>query len=657
VKNWRIPPSLDIVLHKNSNIHIMTPNKYRPDIDGLRAIAVLSVVLHHLNASLVPGGFVGVDIFFVISGYLITSQVNKEACEGTFSLKQFYKRRINRIVPALVTVVVATLVVGAVLLSPADLIRLSKSMIYAMLGLSNIFFWREYGNYFAGNASEAPLLHTWSLGVEEQFYVVWPLLILLFIKLSRRHMVGILVILTIGAIAVSQIAIGIVASASYYLLPTRFFELMIGGLLALIAAHKNLESQRYSGVFASIGLILIGGSLFLLNKSSPFPGINALWPCLGAALLILAGNTQHFLSRILTNQPMVFIGLISYSLYLWHWPIIAYLNYLNIAIGPFVGSCVVVTAILLAWLSWRFVETPFRKTGTTLSFAKVFLRRFAIPLVVLLSIGAATAYTQGFSTRFDPQVSKFESILATQPEILRSGCHVPTAMYDTPPNIKCRLGADKPELDGMLIGDSHANHFSGMIDVMAKFEGISLMDYTMDGCSPILGYDVTGAPTYAERCRKRNKIAYAKVSANHFPLVVLAASWPKDLAAGKLLMSSIDAILGSGAKLTLILRIENIKRSSSCPIRRMMYGSTESCEGPREGFPKYFNEIRMRYPTVNIIDPNQATCNGDKCIPMIGDVPLYRDDSHLNDIGSRLIGKSLLNMGVTLLRSDQKAKG
>ncbi len=638
----------------------MNPNKYRPDIDGLRAIAVLSVVLHHLNASLLPGGFVGVDIFFVISGYLITSQVHKEACESTFSLKQFYKRRINRIVPALVTVAFATLAIGLLVLSPADLVRLVKSMAYAMLGLSNVFFWHEYGNYFAGNASEAPLLHTWSLGVEEQFYVIWPLLVLLLIKLSRRYMMGTLVILTIGAIAVSEFAIGIVASASYYLLPTRFFELMIGGLLAFIMVNKAIEPRHYSGLFLSAGFVLIGGSLFLLDKSSPFPGINALWPCLGAALLIWAGNTQHYLSRILTNRPMVFIGLISYSLYLWHWPIIAYLNYLGIAIGPLVGGCVVAASILLAVLSWKFIETPFRKTGSTLSFPEVFFRRFALPLVVLFSIGAATAYTKGFAMRFDPRVAKFESILATQPEILRKGCHVPTAMSNTPPNAKCRIGADradKPEVDGMLIGDSHANHYTGMIDVMAKTEGLALMDYTMDGCPPILGFDTGKVATYAERCLKRNEVAYKKVSVNHFSLVVLAASWPSTSEAGKLLMSSIDTVLKTGAKLTLILRIESIKDSSSCPIRRMMYGTTESCEGARHSSPEYFNSIRTRYPTVHIIDPNQAICNGDKCNPVIGNVPLYRDDAHLNDIGSRLIGKSLLGIGVALLESDQKGHG
>ncbi|MDQ0606614.1 peptidoglycan/LPS O-acetylase OafA/YrhL [Variovorax sp. W1I1] len=296
----------------------MTSKQYRPDIDGLRAIAVISVFINHLSASVLPGGFIGVDIFFVISGFLITSQIRKEICEDNFSIKQFYKRRINRIAPVLMLVLVVSLLVGVVLLSPSDLVRLGKSSIYSMIGLSNVFFWREYGSYFAGNAAEAPLLHTWSLGVEEQFYLIWPLLTLLLFKLSRRYVLAIFGILTIAAIAVSQMGVNIAASAAYYLLPTRFFELMIGGVLALLIVHVQPTTKLQSQISLVAGFVLIIGSLALIGKSSPFPGIMAIWPCAGAALLIWAGSGRFTSSRFLLSRPMVFIGLISYSLYLWH---------------------------------------------------------------------------------------------------------------------------------------------------------------------------------------------------------------------------------------------------------------------------------------------------------------------------------------------------
>ncbi len=619
--------------------------QYRPDIDGLRAIAVISVLLQHLNASFLPGGFVGVDVFFVISGYLITYQVYKEVCAGSFSIKQFYTRRINRIVPALMTVIFTTFAAGIILLSPSDLINLADSAIYATLGVSNIFFWREYGNYFSGNAAEAPLLHTWSLGVEEQFYLVWPILIIGISKLNRKHMAITLTALTISAIAVSEAGVNITASASYYLLPTRFFELMLGGLLALLFTKRQNISKPLSNLSFSSGILLIFGSLFLLDKSSHFPGLNALWPCLGAALIIWSGTNPQPISRIITNKPMVFIGLISYSLYLWHWPIIAYLNYTNIKISAIVGFFVVLSSIALAWTSWRFVEIPMRKTGVSLSFSRVFIRRFLIPVSSLLSIGLAMAYTGGLSNRFDPRVAELEKAIETKPNILRSGCHVPTAMYSTPPNDKCRLGIEKSEVDGIFIGDSYANHFSGMIDLMAKEEGRAFMDYTMDGCLPIFGYDTGNGSTYAERCIKRNEYSYTLMARKKYAHVILAGNWPRDKKTGGQLSTSIDSILKMGSKLTVILANEGIEGASSCPIRKLMYSTTENCDTLENGPPIYFNEIKSKFPSVHFLNPNRVICHDGLCSPVLNETLLYRDNGHLNDVGARLIGKHLLKMG------------
>jgi peptidoglycan/LPS O-acetylase OafA/YrhL len=625
------------------------PNSYRPDIDGLRAIAVLSVLLGHLSSSLMPGGFVGVDIFFVISGYLITSQVQKEACNGTFSLKQFYKRRINRIVPALMPVLIATLAVGYFVLSPVDLVRMMKSACLTMIGLSNVLFWHEYGTYFAGKATEAPLLNTWSLGVEEQFYIIWPLLVILLLKISRKYAAIALGILTICAVIVSVVGVTFSPLASYYLLPTRFFELMAGGLLALIAVRSRLESRFASQVCFFAGISLLGGSLLWLNKSSAFPGTNAIWPCLGTVLLIWSGSIQDAAPSILTSRPLVFIGLISYSLYLWHWPVIAYLNYMNIEIGPFIGISVICGSFVLAWASWKFVEGPMRRTGASLPFSQVVSRRFLIPVAAVFSIGLVITYAKGFPSRFDPRVAEYERVLEARPDLLRRGCHVPSSQYDTAPDPdKCRLGSEKAGLDGVLIGDSYANHFTGMVDVMAKVEGVSIMDHTMDSCPPILGYSSDVRPAVAKNCRKRNDAVFAMLRTNHYSRVVMAAMWPKSGEAGKALMVSIEAVLDTGAKLTLILDNEYINNATTCPLRNLMYGTAEVCEQPRQVRPEYFNEIRTRFPSIVMIDPNQVICHRQTCSPLIGGTPLYRDDRHLNDIGSRLIGQALLSMGVKL---------
>jgi peptidoglycan/LPS O-acetylase OafA/YrhL len=442
------------------------PNQYRPDVDGLRAVAVLLVVLHHLGPWL-PGGFVGVDVFFVISGFLITRHIAETAGAGTFSFSDFYKRRINRILPALLLVLAATLLAGLAILSPGDYLRLAKSALTAVLGFSNVFFWREYGSYFAGDATEAPLLHTWSLGVEEQFYLLWPVFAVLLVKLRRRWLLPILVGALVGGIALSQFGVSIALSASYYLLHARFFELLTGAALALgIRSERRLPS-----VFGWIGLGLIAASAFMLSAKSAFPGLNALSPCLGAALLIWSGGVAP-----LRSKPVMFIGLISYSLYLWHWPVIAYVNYLGFSITPAIGTAVLAGSTGLAWATWRYVETPARRSGARLRFALVFSTRFAVPVAAVAAFSFATLSTAGFSGRFDVQVADLEQQALTKPDELREGCHVRTALFATAPNPqKCRLGATGDKIDAILLGDSYANHFTGMIDVLAARSGITIM--------------------------------------------------------------------------------------------------------------------------------------------------------------------------------------
>lgn len=456
----------------------MYPDKYRADIDGLRAIAVMSVVVHHFFTGLLPGGFVGVDIFFVISGFLISSQIYREASVGEFSLRTFYKRRINRIVPALLVVVLVSLLLGVFVLSPRDLTRMGVSAFLSLVGGSNFFFWREYGSYFAGDSSEAILLHTWSLGVEEQFYLLWPLFILVLVKWVPRYIVPIVVTLTVLAVGLSEYGSRTFASASYYLLPTRLFELMIGGVLAIVLTRRpQVFSPRLASLATVAGLGLIGYPLVSLSKDSVFPGLNALLPCLGTGLLIYAGSGGAS-SRILANTPMSFIGLISYSLYLWHWPIAAFLNYLDVPMSFGLGFLAIAASVFLAWLSWKYIEVPFRRSGVKLGFGRVFAFRFAVPACVIFLGCALVLETHGFPQRFDAKVATLEAMASAKPEELRAGCHVPAALYWMPPDPKCVLGAraaGAARVDGILLGDSFANHFTGMVDVLAKRDRITVM--------------------------------------------------------------------------------------------------------------------------------------------------------------------------------------
>lgn len=597
---------------------------------------------------MLPGGFVGVDIFFVISGFLITSQIYKEICEGSFSIKQFYKRRINRIVPALAIVIAATLLAGFVLVSPADLVMLAKSALASILGLSNVFFWREYGNYFANNSAEAPLLHTWSLGIEEQFYFIWPLSIVFLVRWFHQRTLGVVAVLLLGALSLSEAGTRVAISASYYLLPTRFFELMVGGFLALISVRNYPRTPLQAGALFVMGMVLILGSLFWIDRDTSFPGINALWPCLGSAFLIWSGQNPSPLHGALSNRPMVFVGLMSYSLYLWHWPLIAFLNYIEIKINFLTGSAVLACSFALAWFTWRFVETPARRRGAISPWGKVVVYRLLIPVGVLIAAYVTIESSGGFPQRFDGRVSMLEAAVESKPNVLRKGCHVPTALYDTPPSEKCRIGIPKTTVDGIIVGDSFANHFTGMLDVLATDRGVSLMDFTMDGCPPLLGYNTGKVAEYAERCIKRNERAFSEITNRKYPIVILAANWPAEEDLTTALTQSIEVILASGASLTIIQSNASIPRANSCPIRAIMYRRPSDCIGQQNKSPLYFATIKARYPQINFIDPNEVICSENTCRPVIDNLLLYRDEVHLNDIGSRLIGRRLLQQGVTL---------
>ena len=630
---------------------VMSEKNYRSDIDGLRAVAVLSVFLHHLNPSILPGGYVGVDIFFVISGFLITGKIIFEKEIGEFSLKNFYQRRINRILPALLVVVIFTLIAGFKLVSPADWVLLVRSALYAILGSSNIFFWKEYGSYFSGSSSEAALLNTWSLGVEEQFYFIWPLLLILLLKILRQQMLIFLLILFLMAIVISEIGINVALSASYYLLPTRFFELMLGGLLSIICLKYTPRDNFQSCCAFIFGFAGLSFSLFVFDKSTSFPGVIALIPCIATALLIWSGSLPILLTRIIKLRALVFIGILSYSLYLWHWPLIAYTKYIGIQIDIYVGFLIFTIAFFLSYLTWKYIEGPFRRSGSLMKFKNVLTFRFILPIITLLALNFWAVQSNGSSDRFSSEVIALEMTQQSKPNELRAGCHVPTALYKTPLLDRCRLGIKKNKPDGILFGDSFANHFSGMIDVVAKRNDLSIVDYTMDGCPPINGFNSSKVDNYAKRCRQRNESVYSEIEARKFSHVILASNWPDTPEAGPLLVESIERLQRTGAHLTIILKNESIENGSTCPIRNAMYKRNVNCKKTPKGQPSYINDLQTKFSNLSFIDPNKVICGGMGCDPVLDGVLIYRDSVHLNDVGSRVLGQRLLNDGFNLFET------
>lgn len=343
-------------------LRVMNINRYRPDIDGLRAFAVISVVAYHLNKEFLPGGFVGVDIFFVISGYLITGLLYSAHRINAFSFSNFMMRRALRILPATLFMVFIVVLFGAKFMLPADVISLSESAVASVFSLANVYFWffLDQG-YFAQSSDYVPLLHLWSLGVEEQFYVAWPFLLLLFLRLKWiGFILGL--ILAAGSFALSDYYVGQDQSFAYYMLPTRAGQLMAGaGLYFIMLNFQSAVVPRYLGLaLGAMGILALLASVFLLAEEE-HPGLISVLPVFAAAAVIAAGALgKNPVSSVLSHRIPVAIGLISFSLYLWHWPILAFYRYAYGDPDVIGGMLCILLMLVSAFFSYKYIEGPFR---------------------------------------------------------------------------------------------------------------------------------------------------------------------------------------------------------------------------------------------------------------------------------------------------------
>lgn len=362
--------------------------KYRKEIDGLRAFAVLPVILFHAGSSWFEGGFVGVDVFFVISGYLITTILLAEHEAGSFSLLKFYERRARRILPALFLVMLVSIPFGWFWMTPDQLKEFCQSVLAVSVFSSNILFWLQSG-YFDASAELKPLLHTWSLAVEEQYYVLFPLLLTLFWRFGRGWfgLKSLFVVIGIASMVLSQLLVAEYSSFAFYLLPTRAWELLVGAMIPLLwpmlqSSEKGLATRN---VLSAIGFLLIAYSILFFDRQTPFPSVYALVPTLGAALVIRFADSQTYVARILSQSWVVGIGLISYSAYLWHQPILAFekIRTGSPDIPDWMFAPYLALVFVLAYLSYKFVETPFR-SRITVSRAQI----FTIAVLGTISFGA-----------------------------------------------------------------------------------------------------------------------------------------------------------------------------------------------------------------------------------------------------------------------------
>ncbi|KAE9642332.1 acyltransferase [Pseudomonas sp. PB103] len=424
---------------------------YRADIDGLRAIAVMLVVLNHVGFSLFSGGFVGVDVFFVISGYLITGIILGQINKGTFSFADFYLRRARRILPALYVVLLCVMVAGYYLFLPSDYSFLSQSTLSAIFFASNIFFWKNSGGYFSSSSEEMPLLHIWSLSVEEQFYFIWPLALFLILKQQGIGPRLVLVsALLVFSFVFAEFGVQHEWSSAYFLLPSRAGELLVGAILAFWLAKKTPADKLSvkANAISILGLAMVLVPALLLDKASGFPGLNALVPCAGAGLIIIARVFgKSLISWVLESRPFVFVGLISYSLYLWHWPLISFLHYSRIEITVEISIGLVVASIVLGYLSWRFVEQKFRHNNDPLGQKTAAVMIIAGLLVVFAPI--VVYVKDGIPSRFPFAMLTQDQLAA---ELNRYWSGIPTL------STKFNSSSDLKKV--VLVGNSHAYDFS-----------------------------------------------------------------------------------------------------------------------------------------------------------------------------------------------------
>jgi len=605
---------------------------YRPDIDGLRAVSILLVLGYHAQAPFVPGGFIGVDIFFVISGFLITGIILSQINAGTFSALSFYARRVRRIFPALIVVLSATYLLGWLLLLPDGFSDLGKNIAASVGFVSNLFQLRQAG-YFAPASADNPLLHLWSLGIEEQFYIVWPGVLLVIARTKWRP-------LAIFALAAASFAAGLMIFAGYkewsfYSPIPRAWELLAGALLAerQIARHDFLKAgfARQHDLQATLGLALIAAAAIGLNRDSLFPGVAALLPVMGAVLLILSPSSV--INRgFLSNPAMVLIGLISYPLYLWHWPLLSYLGIIRSGAPNFLEVwAAVILAGLLSYLTYRLVELPLRRRPKVVP-------KLAFGLASLGVVGIVTVAAGGFDLRFSPEIREVARIEPQSNAGLRDRCFVESGFEF---GGDCIEAGNKPML--FLWGDSTAAALSGGLKQVAAAHNFRFAHFEVAGCPPILSAGLVA------RCDELSDKVYAHIKASHPDILLIHAMWllSTDLDRFKQTLDRLAAlkiahivILGPVPvwKRGLPLALVNFYRFHHSVPDRISGGilSGDESDARMEAFSKQAG--------VEYVSAWNAFCNADGCLtragPAIADV-VATDLVHLSDNGARFLAQAI----------------
>lgn len=627
----------------------------RRDIDGLRALAVIPVVLFHFGLGGISGGFVGVDVFFVISGYLITSIIFREISAGRFSFVDFWARRARRIIPALSVVLLATLAVGWILMPPNDYSQLGRAVRYQATFMSNILFMRQDG-YFNPASDFKPLLHTWSLSVEEQYYIFFPLLMVVMTRYLRQWRLMLFALL-LGSFALNVWMIKREPDAAFFLLPMRAWELLCGAMLAVLpVSERKLPPAAYQ-IISLAGLAAVLFAIFGFDKFTPFPGWPALLPVLGATVMLWAnGQTSTWVGRVLSTRLLVGVGLISYSLYLWHWPIFVYANAASVdGMQPREALGWIALSVALGWLSWRFVELPFRDKRW-LGGRKPVLVGGLITMVVIASAGQVIRSADGVPERLSGQAMQYAQ--ARDWQMGQMDCLL---QRDSPDLRKvCRFGGDDSTPPIQLVwGDSHAAALLPAVKADAQRFATPVWLASLSGCLPIL------SPEVREQCRDFNQQTLQTVRDQHIHDVVLAARWSLYLygeedgdwqhvlyrqdsravaeqKVGQDLTNMVSSLRAAGARVWIFKEVPLQRQGTVARLSSLaMIGrSAEKVGRPmadhqaRQQFlDSLFHRLSAADPQVRVLDPAALMCVSGVCRAEFDGFSQYMDENHLSDQG------------------------
>ncbi|MGQ3887502.1 acyltransferase family protein [Legionella sp. CNM-1927-20] len=665
--------------------------KYRADIDGLRALAVISVVVFHALPHSLPGGFIGVDIFFVISGFLISTILLENLENNCFSLRDFYAKRIRRIFPALLTVLVSSLLLGWVILFATEFKELGKHIAAGASFISNFILWQEAG-YFDKAAYYKPLLHLWSLGIEEQFYLIWPLLLWFSFK-KRLNIFAILAFVILLSFSLNMKTIHQDAIATFYMPQTRFWELICGSLLAWVNLYKHNEFKNLklklhhflktlfkhntlianpnflNNVLALIGFALIMYAHFKVKKTMSFPGGWALLPC-GGALLLIAAGPQAWLNRtLLANRFMVWIGLISFPLYLWHWPILSFIKITELNPSKALNLLGVGVAIIFAWLTYKFIEKPVRFGA--------YNQKKTIILLILMSIvgGLGGGIYQHSGLIFKPaQVSKIVDLISNPlPLVDDFDCSQLIPEFSQLSfNVGCKLSKNTlPDI--LFMGDSHTAHYRNAI--WRQFSNHSVLMIVQPSCLPFANHRLLKGD-----CQKKYDAILAFLKTNKsIKKVYLSGYWSYLMTGGFAIAKGhwrqakplepkevisfqengrrlIATILASHKEVIFLKDIPDLDfnintcfklrpiRLSFRPIRNNCWIDFATYQKRIAPYDKVIDDLLREFPAVKLFDPRPLFCTDGKCYARDAELPYYFNGDHLNQYGAEYVIKNMQNL-------------